>query len=511
VHEVLPFLLFAPSAEQCQDINDICPEIGWPSISTTAPLRAQPSAFYKLSMHGSHSFHHEVEMEPTALPNFFVISFVPIEAGGAFVTMRVDFEGCQGRDMLGLNPVDFLIFDESLSPSNSRSTKETQAMMKPYLYSNTSDDRFRGCRKISNLKLPVSYPIHINAKHNTAAQIQEGCDFSLLRGGWWLNEDFPVAFDTPCRPSKLNDKASYQLDSDLMLHPRVSASSNATFRSMCMIGDSHLNRFWKTSWENRLSPSSGSAILSGGGIDFDGGRKWYNWQNVSGPGGRGVSGSRYSILDGEKIIVGQYSIPDLIRTRNTTGISEAVVYSSHNPWDPCVDLAKYHQRPSRHNPNPDTSPKDTIVFHAGSHNSGGSNIEGFESVTKIVQRFETWAKHSPAKQKKRCLIIVSSNDCFHEKIIDVKHGKFNEQQHFRNSWRIASFNQGMRDAVDDMKRKRRENNEIVPNVHYLDAFHMSLGLHWLGHSNDPVDPVHFTNNAFFADLAFLAVKELCGS
>jgi hypothetical protein len=109
------------------------------------------------------------------------------------------------------------------------------------------------------------------------------------------------------------------------------------------------------------------------------------------------------------------------------------------------------------------------------------------------------------------MIVVSSNDCFHEKILDVKGGKFNEQQHFRNSWRIASFNQGMRDAINDVKRSRRDNNEPVPNVHFLDAFHMSLGLHWLGHSTDPLDPVHFTNNAIFADLAFLAVRELCGS
>jgi len=51
-------------------------------------------------------------MERTAQSNFFVISIVPIEAGDVLVTMHVDFEGCQGRDMLGLNPVDFLVFEK---------------------------------------------------------------------------------------------------------------------------------------------------------------------------------------------------------------------------------------------------------------------------------------------------------------------------------------------------------------------------------------------------------------
>jgi hypothetical protein len=245
-------------------------------------------------------------------------------------------------------------------------------------------------------------------------------------------------------------------------------------------------------------------------IDFDGGRKWYSWQNVARPGAHGASQATDSILNGAKV-VGQYSIPNLIETRNTTGITEAVVHNSHNPWSPCVDLANYHQRPSKRNPTIDTSPKDTIIFHAGSHNSGGSNVEGYDSATRIVRRFDEWAKDNSPKKNRRCMIVVSSNDCFHEKILDVKGGKFNEQQHFRNSWRIASFNQGMRDAINDVKRSRRDNNEPVPNVHFLDAFHMSLGLQWLGHSTDPLDPVHFTNNAIFADLAFLAVRELCGS
>lgn len=139
--------------------------------------------------------------------------------------------------------------------------------MEPFLYSNTADNRFRGCRKILNRKLTISYPIFVHAKHNTTTQIQQGCDFSLLRGGWWLNEQLPVSFDTPCRPSNLNDKALYLRDSDLMFRPRVSTTSITTFRStMCVIGDSHVNRFWKTSWENRLPPSSSSAMLSGGGI-----------------------------------------------------------------------------------------------------------------------------------------------------------------------------------------------------------------------------------------------------
>lgn len=160
----------------------------------------------------------------------------------------------------------FSCFRKKKSPSNSHTIEEVQKM-EPFLYSNTADNRFRGCRKILNRKLTISYPIFVHAKHNTTTQIQQGCDFSLLRGGWWLNEQLPVSFDTPCRPSNLNDKALYLRDSDLMFRPRVSTTSITTFRStMCVIGDSHVNRFWKTSWENRLPPSSSSAMLSGGGI-----------------------------------------------------------------------------------------------------------------------------------------------------------------------------------------------------------------------------------------------------
>lgn len=251
-------------------------------------------------------------------------------------------------------------------------------------------------------------------------------------------------------------------------------------------------------------------MLSGGGIEFDGGRKWYRWSNSIGS--SSASPGNISLFDGSRM-TRAYSIPDLLRTRNTTGIVEAVIYNDHNPFDPCIDVANHPQTATKQNPNPDNTPKDTIVFHSGSHNSGGSWVEGREAVVQIIRRFEKWVNDTAEapRQNSKCLVIVATNDCYHETISAVKDGKFGNQQHFRNSWRIASLNRELRNAVIDAKRKRRDNSEEPLNVHFLDPFHMSLGVHWIGHFTQPADPVHFINNAAFADLAFEAVRDLCDS
>ena len=277
VHEATAFLLFAPPTERCPSNNatELCPDVEWPRNATHALPRPQPPAFYKLSIRGLNSFIHVVEMEPTDAADYFVFTAVLIEAGKAVLAVHVDFEGCEGRDMLGLNPVDWIVFQESLIVQNTHSNEEA-IRMEPFLYSNTTDNRFGGCRRIVNLKLPVMYPLHVHTQR-VMSQKPPRCDWSLLRGGWWLNKGMPVDFDTPCRPSRLRERTPYLMDLKLRSANKsetTSATANG-FRHICFIGDSHLNRFWL----NRAPPDVGSTMLSGGGIEFDGGRKWYRWSN----------------------------------------------------------------------------------------------------------------------------------------------------------------------------------------------------------------------------------------
>lgn len=58
----------------------------------------------------------------------------------------------------------------------------------------------------------------------------------------------------------------------------------------------------------------------------------------------------------------------------------------------------------------------------------------------------------------------------------------------------------------------------MSNVHFLDTFHFSLGLHWSGHAVQEglktLDPVHFYPPAIlygeFERLMWNATQDLCG-
>ena len=90
------------------------------------------------------------------------------------------------------------------------------------------------------------------------------------------------------------------------------------------------------------------------------------------------------------------------------------------------------------------------------------------------------------------------------------------QAHFRNSFRINAANRAMRDAVaaEQANYSRSSLGREKLNVHFLDTFHLSLGLHWSGHDIEHIlDPVHFLRplNREFAEVLFEAASQLCTS
>jgi hypothetical protein len=115
---------------------------------------------------------------------------------------------------------------------------------------------------------------------------------------------------------------------------------------------------------------------------------------------------------------------------------------------------------------------------------------------------------------------------WHESIDPIK---FPNQSHFRNSFRINSLNNAARDAIEELKSLRRQlgshhrhspgkESQLASasapsnlNFHFLDTFHLSLGLHFNGHT--VLDPVHFKTDTYkqiFAEM-WQATADLCGT
>ena len=248
---------------------------------------------------------------------------------------------------------------------------------------------------------------------------------------------------------------------------------------------------------SHMAPPSIEPILESGGIETDLANAQMfsvnpsNGKTVLSPTGQiFIDGGTTSIKKNNR----RYSIPESLTVRNTTGIVRAILDHDHSAWVAC----RQKHATAR-----------AVVFHAGSHNCGGSHAEAAIAVHQIVQDFLTWQKESG---EEKCLIFVSTPDVHHERIADVGQGKFGEQQHFRNSFRINSFNNALKMQVSHEKRKYG-----VSNVHFLDTFHFSLGLHWSGHAIKKgvkiLDPVHFYGDFVYGEFARLvwnATQDLCG-
>lgn len=180
-----------------------------------------------------------------------------------------------------------------------------------------------------------------------------------------------------------------------------------------------------------MAPTSIEPILEGGGIETDlANARMFSedpsdGKSVISPTEKFfINGGTASIKSNKR----RYSIPESLSFRNTTEIVRAVFDHDHSAWVAC----RQKQATAR-----------AVVFHAGSHNCGSSHAEAAIAVHQIVQEFVAWQKESG---EEKCLIFVSSPDMHHERIADIDGGKFGEQHHFRNSFRINSFNNALKEA-----------------------------------------------------------------
>jgi hypothetical protein len=621
-NEPAAFLLVAPSEARCgkhlkktHSLPD-CPDapLPLPTEDTATDQSLRPHAFFKVSLAGPRSFAHAVDMAPAAADTH-AFTMVPVEATKeANLTLRMDFSGCEGRDMLGawvrgcvgcgksralgtvlstkeagcgccvgvgvayahpilsftpfcrlgctgLNPVDFAVFE---SPA-----ADTKALH----WDSPEDSSFRGCRSSPFKEVATWTGIHImdnpvaagdadglqpgvlaSPGMSPANSVGHHCDWSLLRGGWHLDSlGLPQRFSSPCRPRRNPGPGIASTALDAPRRGGVTASRGLSLGRFCVIGDSNQKNWWKQSYLPVATElgiigrpgTNSSAFLSGGGIEMDIAK--YAIRFTSSEAGTSIIPVDQPYFDqknnptANSIKKGapgnrKYSLAELQRTGQTRGLVQAILAHDHNPWDGvggCLHTREIAGRQSALPPalaslnagsNPVLGKPDAVLFHAGSHNCGTSAAEASEAVRLLVAMFLAWRDSTGAALplagdgtadgtgRAKCLVIVSTPDMHHEGIKVVDKGKFGDQAHFRNSFRIASANAAMRRAVADARASHSDRKQGL-NVHFLDTFHLSLGLHWSGHDVGAMqDPVHFRPegiNREFAEVLFEAATEMC--
>jgi len=306
-----------------------------------------------------------------------------------------------------MNPVDFLIFE---SPADKS---------KALHWTSTTDDNFRGCR-FSPFKEVASWPglvikaIRSSKIEGSLSTLRDSfrlCDWSLLRGGWRLDElGLPRAFSTPCKFKSQGNR---------------SVSTGGDLGNVCVIGDSNQKNWWTKVYvpvadERGMVTGSNSVFIEGGGIEMDISKSLFSFEEV----GDAVIPSNLpyfsNILEKDrrsprpKNIKGwpwKYSVPDMLRSGRTDGVVSAVLDFDRNPWTACTKEER-------------TVQPQTILFHAGSHNCGTSSVEAAKAVHLLVEKFIKWSMPS---HRDRCLVFVSTPDMLHERIQDVDKGKFGNQ------------------------------------------------------------------------------------
>ena len=181
--------------------------------------------------------------------------------------------------------------------------------------------------------------------------------------------------------------------------------------------------------------------------------------------------------------------------------AQSAISRDQDAWEQCL----------HHNSN-----TSVVVFHVSNFEYGASSSEGRLSVRSLIKSFDGWID---ASSRRCCAVLVSLPDVLHE-AIDDNTGYLGQAQ-FRNSFRINSINGAMKDELLTRRGHR--------NIHFLDQFHMSLGLHWSGHfmarrgsapshtalhtRGERIDPLHFHPehlNIEFARLVWEGTQALCG-
>lgn len=496
VDQPATFLLFAPPTSACGAV--VVPPClpGNASGGLGAPYEVAPASFFKLSLGSSTAYTMSVDMAPIGKEHWYSFSLFPIKAGVANLDVYIDFTDCE--DMYGMNIADHF----------ANVTAAAQGSFP-----------WRGCKSTPFARVGTySIPVLLSAR-GVASSRPPSCDWSRLMGGWRLNSD-----QTPHFFRAANCRRSIRFagsgDSNGHAGRRRPVSFTGTEPpvppAVCVIGDSNIINSWKNVYLPLAPTHWLDPVLEGGGIDFD--MKQDKMLSLGEP----VPGTW---LRGDETLWGahnaqhvvghgprRFSVPSLLRGP-TAGLAHAVLDFERSPWQRCTD-EKLRGNAS--------APVQAVVFHSGSHNCGGSYAEAREAMRHLVALFDRWS--APDK----CLVVVSTPDPYHEAI--RAHTGYGGQEHFRNSFRVNALNEAMRRELSAVRGR---------SVHFLDTFHLSLGLHFSGHNKPPrarpasaalpgeahgeplsqpvlgpvLDPVHFHPehvNSELAKVVWEATVDLCG-
>ena len=101
--EASAFLVWSPLATACNFPAPACPNVPLPPTERNFAIGKEvmrPPAFYKVVGKTARSVSHSVDMLNTA-DNYYAFQLNIIEVGTAYVSLFVDFDECEGRNMLG--------------------------------------------------------------------------------------------------------------------------------------------------------------------------------------------------------------------------------------------------------------------------------------------------------------------------------------------------------------------------------------------------------------------------
>lgn len=146
------------------------------------PLNLLPSAYFKLSLDVPPSgFSHSVDMAPLG-GNYFGFVLKPTGAGVGELSVRLDFDVCEGQDMLSLGPLDFHLFNPLASTG-------------PFHIDSPSSPLWRGCRT-SVFTEVARYAMRISPYPNPQEPLP--CNYEFMLGGWEVNQT-SYTWAPPCR------------------------------------------------------------------------------------------------------------------------------------------------------------------------------------------------------------------------------------------------------------------------------------------------------------------------
>ena len=185
-------------------------------------------------MRSHRSFAHSVDMEPAG-QDLYTFKIVPLETGAADLILHLDFDECQGRDMLGLTSVDQA---KALFPTPW-----------PQCFVATSHPNFHGCGR-SVFQEVASFRVQVDAEPLTQAPY---CDWSRYHGAWYqvLHTGWPDHW-----------KPAHCVTNPTTQAPKRPENES---KAVCVIGDSNVRIPWKYLIELPDKPSHYDDVFYSGG------------------------------------------------------------------------------------------------------------------------------------------------------------------------------------------------------------------------------------------------------